>query len=284
MFIRYPGSKDKLAGGIVRRFPDRVRLPLFGGGLSCYCEPFFGSGAIGWKVLVELPRTVAVLVNDLDAGVANLWRSVQTCPDELTELVLGFEPSADRFYEFKAADGDPTVEPVEAGFRKLALHQMSFSGLGVMAGGPLGGRAQTSDYDPACRWRPRKIARKIRACHKLMTRFARFEVMSGDFAAVLSRVKCPRAFVYLDPPYYVQGAALYRHAMTDADHARLAAALKVAPFDWVLSYDDAPQIRGLYDWAEVTSFEMTPTIDTAKAARRKNRELLISKPPKAVSS
>lgn len=283
MFIRYPGSKDKLSGGIVRRFPDRVRMPLFAKGLSCYCEPFFGSGAIGWKVLTWLPRTVAVLVNDLDPGVASLWRAVLSCPDELVELVRGFEPTADRFYEFKAADGDEGVDPVGSGFRKLALHQMSFSGLGVMAGGPLGGRKQASDYDPACRWRPHKIARKVYACHRLMQRFARFEVMNEDFAAVLSRVRCPRAFVYLDPPYYVQGAALYRHAMTDADHARLAATLRQAPYDWVLSYDDAPRVRDLYDWADVSSFEMTPSIDTARAARRKNRELLISNPSKAVS-
>src|SRR5207249_2147462 len=82
-------------------------------------------------------------------------------------------------------------------------------------------------------------------------------------------------FVYLDPPYYARGGSLYKYAFTDADHRRLAVALHAARYRWALSYDDHPRVRQLYAWAEVTGFEMTPTVGTRRGPRRKKREIII---------
>jgi DNA adenine methylase len=101
-----------------------------------------------------------------------------------------------------------------------------------------------------------------------MRSFRRFDITNEDFASVLNR-QPDNAFVYLDPPYYAQGAALYKHAMTDGDHQRLASLVQRCSFQWVLSYDDHPFVRELYQWAEIGSFEMTPTMQTARSARRK---------------
>ena len=54
-----------------------------------------------------------------------------------------------------------------------------------------------------------------------------------------------KTFVYLDPPYYLgRRSNYYRHA--EFDHARLAAALQSLPSPWLLSYNDAPEVRSLY--------------------------------------
>ena len=277
MLLRYPGSKRKLSGKILGlAFPEDAVLELWSLSLPLYCEPFFGSGAIGWDVLRSLasPNT-DVIVNDADPGIAAMWRAVRDSPRELISLVHRFRPSADLFYKYKDEDGRPDIDPVELGFRKLALHQMSFSGLGYKAGGPLGGRNQASQYTPHCRWNPKRIAGDVVSCHKLAASFRHFDIRNEDFAETLGRV-CPNGFAYIDPPYYVQGEALYRYFMTEADHVRLAGVLRRASFRWVLSYDDHPHVRELYSWARIGSFEMTPTVQTSREKRRKNSEIVIT--------
>ncbi len=275
-FMRYPGSKAKLSKMFLDLFPDDARFELQSNRLRFYCEPFFGSGAVGLQVLntLQARKLRTVLVNDLDRGIADLWLAVRDAPGELIRLVREFEPTPDNFYRFKDEDGKPGIDPILHGFRKLALHQTSFSGLGSKAGGPLGGRRQRSEYNTACRWNPERVVKCVRRCHALMAGYRRFEIACEDFATVLSRVP-DHGFAYLDPPYYEKGEELYKHSMTADDHVRLAEVLHRAKFRWVLSYDDHPQVRGLYSWAVIDSFEMTATIDTVKGKRRKNREIVV---------
>ncbi len=282
MLIRYPGSKDKLYGTIRRHLPDNLLFPLWQPSLACYCEPFFGSGAIGWRVLKYLSNaSAAVILNDVDPGLARLWNAVRSDPHALIDQIRRFRPSVEAFEQFKREDGDDAIvratDPVVIGFRKLALHQMSFSGLGAMAGGPLGGKVQDNPKYPVnCRWRPERLEKYVRDCYAIAEQFPNLRVFELDFAAALRMVP-DGGFVYLDPPYYVQGAALYKHSFAEADHERLAEALRDARYTWLLSYDDHPRVRELYWWAKVDSFSMTPTVQTSRApSRRKNQELLIT--------
>ena len=62
---------------------------------------------------------------------------------------------------------------VDLGFKKLAIHQTSYSGLGTKSGGPLGGAEQKSRYKIDCRWSPEYICKKVDKLHDL---FAAIEV------------------------------------------------------------------------------------------------------------
>jgi DNA adenine methylase len=231
------------------------------------------------NILPSLPRAATVVLGDMDYGVVCYWRTVYENPAALCRELLNFRPSVAAFEDFKARDGQRDADAVTLAFRKFALHQMSFSGLGAKAGGPIGGRKQRSDYAVNCRFNPERHAYYIERQHKLLKNFAHVEVVEGDFVRTLEHVP-DDGFVYLDPPYYLQGGALYKHNMTPADHARLADCLKSSAFSWVLSYDDHPAVRDLYaGWADINEFQMTATIDTKKGAgaRRKNNELVITK-------
>lgn len=271
--IRYPGSKAKLADQIVRLFPD-FHDSLFSEHHS-YMEPFFGAGAIGFDVIKSIKRTYPVWVNDIDPDMAALWSVVHRNPEDLMAMVDAFQPSVEDFNRFKASDGQPGTD-VDRAFRKLALHRMSYSGLGYMSGGPLGGQGQSSDYKVGCRWNHSSIKKDIWACHKRMRRLTDFRITSLDFEQVMEGAD-ERTFVYLDPPYYEQGPKLYKHSMTPDDHERLARILRDAKFPWVLSYDDHPEIRRLYDWASFTPITLTYTMSRAKESKRpKNQEVVIS--------
>src|SRR5208283_3430198 len=64
-------------------------------------------------------------------------------------------------------------------------------------------------------------------------------------------------FIYLDPPYFVKGSQLYLNYYERADHALLARFLKrVDRLKWLVTYDDTKEIRSLYDWCNITPFNL----------------------------
>ena len=276
--IRYPGSKAKLCKPIVDAMPDEITLGLWSFEHSWeYREPFFGSGAIGFRIMDSLSARCKVWLNDRDYWLVCLWNAVKDSHDELISMVREFKPSADKFFEFKSQDGDTGVDPLLAGFRKLAIHQMSVSGFGVMSGTCLGGRKQeNARYPVGCRWNPIRLAEHIANRHSQMRRFgSRLSITCKDFSRVLENCP-PRCFVYLDPPYVEKGEMLYKHGMDETEHRRLADAVAGMRCEWMLSYDDHPLIRELYSQCEFREIAVTYSNATnAAITRPKNKEILI---------
>jgi DNA adenine methylase len=136
---------------------------------------------------------------------------------------------------------------------------MSFSGLGVMAGGPM--------HDVGCRWSPDYICKRIDCLQHLLTRAM---VTCGDFEALLGG----DCVLYIDPPYWQKGDELYQCSFGEQDHIRLADCLRQLGDKWIASYHDCPEIRDLYaGWASIKTVEANYTIHTS----RKKTELLIAR-------
>ena len=77
-------------------------------------------------------------------------------------------------------------------------------------------------------------------------------LLCGDFATVIEQAQ-DGAFLFIDPPYYnTDQAKLYTFSFTKADHHRLAELLQQhgRRLRFLLTYDDSPEIRGLYGWTE----------------------------------
>lgn len=278
-FFRYPGGKGKVAKLIIERINS--------GRIGNYREPFFGGGSIGLSLLEHSPPE-SIWINDGDIGVSCLWSSVIRFPEELKSHIRDFRPSVEAFDQFKESllslkfkEGDGKEKVVRVGFEKLAIHQISYSGLGTKSGGPLGGREQKSKYPIDCRWSPDYICKKIDKTHKL---FARTKVKHNSctprsFLALLGDDE-PN-FAYLDPPYYIKGGDLYQKSFSEEDHELLSEGLRARKYPWLLSYDDHPRIRELYEWANIEEIDMNYTITATKdreTGERKSRsktELLI---------
>lgn len=273
--IRYPGSKEKLARDLWGMFPDSIIYPLYSQRTE-YREPFFGAGAIGFRILGELDRRCRVWLNDADEDLVLLWSSVKDSPNQLCRLVMDFTPTVDSFYDFKARDGVADCTDIERGFRKLALHRMSVSGFGVKSGGPIGGRSQlSSKYTVGCRWTPERIKRDIQRLSKRLNKFRLLKLTCGDFGRLVSTAG-DDCFLYLDPPYYAKGRQLYRFSMEDACHERLSKLLQNTNARWVLSYDDHPRIRELYSWASFHEMHIVYTNAVTSGLKRpKNMEVAI---------
>lgn len=273
-FIRYPGGKSKFKTQILRELS-----PYFGSSDE-YREPFFGGGSIGFEILTTAHKVKSFWINDKDIGMYCLWRAVKEFPTELKASVNGLAPSVEEFDAIRAYLQNPTASTaadiVQVGFSKLAVHQMSFSGLGLKSGGPQGGRKQNANtkYPIDCRWSAPYMCKKIDRYSALMNACASFKIDNGDFEDLITD-QSNSALLYLDPPYYVKGDDLYIHSFDYSHHVRLAAALKITPHRWVLSYDDCPEVRKLYDWAFIREFNGTYSIKQTAGAVNTKTELLI---------
>lgn len=72
-FMRWPGSKWRIADWIIAHFPDH----------GVYCEPFFGSGAVFFRKMPSGTETI----NDIDGNVVNLFRVIRDAADDLCKKI-----------------------------------------------------------------------------------------------------------------------------------------------------------------------------------------------------
>jgi DNA adenine methylase len=242
MLIRYLGSKDKHLEFLAEPLAPHVARA------KSICEPFAGTAAVTFHILSQSSTVQSVWLNDIDPAMASLWRVIASpAVSELIDLIESYVPQAPDFYDFKQHSGDTDMQRA---FRKIVLHQISYSGLGAAAGSPMGGRNQTGPYLVGSRWRPDQLVDDVNLCAELFRRVD-VRVTSMDFADVLPTAFAEGRFVYLDPPYFKQGKSLYLHG--GIDHVLLASLVHDhATQDWLMSYDAAPEVYAMYaDWADL---------------------------------
>jgi DNA adenine methylase len=260
----YSGGKSRIAPVIVERITQYCT--------DAYREPFLGAGSVGIHLMTTTAISKAWL-NDIDPGIYCMWMAAAHHSDLLKAAVRKFVPSVSEFYriksQFQAGIMVLTVpqEIVRVGVEKLAVRQMSFSGLGQMAGGPLGGWSQLND-GVSSRWNAEKTCRKIDLLSPL---FRRANITNLDFSDLLE--EDTRSTLYLDPLYWNVGNGPYQHSMSEVDHFRLRNLLRHSDHDWWLSYNDVPEVRALYSFASIERIDATYS-----TSKRRTHELLISLP------
>ncbi len=287
--FRYPGGKSKLKRKILEIIRTYYRRNYCYD--SCrYVEPFIGGGAIARELFTTMDK---IAINDFDIGISAFWHSVINNPDELCYFIRNFYPTVDSFYKFKNILMDENLKDkilvekkysfIYIGFIKMACHQMSFSGLGVMSGSPLGGNLQKSKYKIDCRWNPSNIIKNIKKYHNQLHEREKdiFQKTCehDDFESFINRVllQSDENFIYLDPPYYEKGPELYQFSFNEKDHCRLSNMLKNIQCPWLLSYDACEEIKDLYGWAKIIKIDINCTINTKNGARNKKEFLIMSK-------
>ncbi|WP_059732932.1 DNA adenine methylase [Burkholderia cepacia] len=267
--LRYPGGKARLAAYI-----SGVIEENYLNGCTFY-EPFAGGASVSLELLRLGFISSAVLI-ERDPLVYAFWwcvfnitedlcAAVNACPVTM-ETWTQLQPTREVTYP---ADGQFTI--LQLGVAGLFYNRTNFSG--ILGAGPIGGEAQASRYKIDCRFNKEKIIRQIRS----VARFAdRVRIYCDDAISFMrtnaEEIATGFSFVYVDPPYYQQGPKLYRHHYTDADHVALAQFLQTQGYPWLLSYDDHPRIRELYDGNTVQPIYLDYNVKSSRTAR----ELAIS--------
>ena len=88
-------------------------------------------------------------------------------------------------------------------------------------------------------------------------------------------------FLFLDPPYFsATKSKLYGKdgdLHTSFDHQRFAELLKQCHHRWLITYDDSPQIRENFQWANISEWELQYGMNNYKqSGAAKGKELFIT--------
>jgi DNA adenine methylase len=277
MILRYPGGKSRLLSNIT---PHIIHQIENNENILTYCEPFIGSGSITYNVLKKKNYIKKIILNDKDYSLSCLWNSILFNFEELEDRILAYQPTVVDFFHFKEVltrnnDSLKEESKVSLSLKKLAIHQMSYSGLGVKAGGPIGGKSQKSNYDISCRWNPKNIIKKFKRLRSTLLKYQISDniVYCLDYKEIINKSN-EFTIIYLDPPYYLKGKDMYACSFKDEEHKILSEVLKNTDSKWILSYDDCEEVRNLYKWANMSNFDAKYFIKTI----RNKKEILIFSP------
>lgn len=238
--LRYPGGKGKLAAYV----KEVIRAnKLYDGE---YVEPYAGGAAIGLELLFQ-EYVAKIHINDLSGPVYSFWKAVLNDTDELCRLVKNTRLSVASWDRQKRIFSNPRDHSyTQVGFATFFLNRTNRSG--ILNGGVIGGRDQKGPWKIDARYNADELIFRIESIAKMR----RWIKLTRRDALVLLRHGLPRwpakTLIYLDPPYFERGRALYYDYYKADDHSGLAQFIKanMGGRFWIVSYDNVAPIKKLY--------------------------------------
>ncbi len=267
--LRYPGGKYKIT--------RLIELLMNKASVACrtYVEPFAGGAGVALELLFS-GRVERIVINDSDPAIYSIWRALTTEGEAFLDKMLSTEVSLEEWHKQREIYSREKTYSMDYAFSAFYLNRTNHSG--ILSAGPIGGQAQ-GEWKLGVRFVKEKLARQIT---RIAARRKDIKVYNQDAKKFIHNY-LPRvgldAFVYFDPPYYRKGRKLYNNFFTPTLHQELKDAIcsEVAQ-DWIVSYDDVPEIRKIY--ADCLSRPFS--LDYSLANNGKGREIMFFKSERLV--
>lgn len=248
--LRYPGGK----GSFTDFFGRLLELNGLQGGL--YAEPFAGGAgaAIGLLIKGYVDR---IAINDADPRVFAFWASALHKTSEFIRKIEKTPICIDEWERQQQIYLNPKGKSnIALGFAAFYLNRSNRSGI-MLKAGPIGGKNQDGKWKIDARFNKRDLIARI---ERIADYGDRILVSGEDAADFINRIPViaagDPALVYLDPPYFDKGSMLYMNSFTAEDHERLGKLMHNQKIKWVMTYDDCPEIRRIYEWANCMKFSL----------------------------
>lgn len=249
--LRYPGGKARLAPFLERIIRAQLPAP------TQYAEPFAGGAGAALKLLQD-GVVEHIHLNDLNPGIASMWRAMLHETDAFLELVAKTPIDLNEWKQQREIYQTPIGrEDLELGFSTFYLNRTNRSG--ILNAGPIGGLEQRGDWKIDARFNRSGLINRVKAVAAMKDGISVTEMDGLDFLDSLNHLG-DDLFVYADPPYIVQGEGLYLHAFDEIAHLELAEKLAEIESPWLLTYDDDPRITDvLYRGGRCATFPIAHT-------------------------
>ena len=243
--LRYPGSKRKMVPAIQSLIEGAVPRP------KLFVEPFCGGASVALRLL-EMDVVDHVVLADLDPLVAAFWQTAAFDHEWLIKAMHKEPVTLERWDYWKSTF--PTGIRNRA-LKCLFINRTTFSGIMHGGAGPIGGRAQTSEYTIDCRFEKGPLEARIRNVAALAAEGRILAVWNKPWNTSLEQLHADdsiqfgaqETILYLDPPYIQKADHLYKTQFSEAQHEALANFLTSTVAErWILSYDDDPIVSDLY--------------------------------------
>lgn len=257
--FRYPGGKSWLV-------PFFRYLLLNHKPPKTLVEPFAGGAIISLTAAFENLADQVVMC-ELDDDVASVWTTILSpAHEELCDKIFSYQLTRE---QAQATLASKPVTMCERAFQCLLRNRVSHGGK-LTYGSGLINRGE-NDKGISSRWYPVTLTKRIKAINKIADRI---EFIHGLAFDVIPSYDHRDTLLFVDPPYTLgkmtPGSRLYTHH--SIDHARLFDILAKSQSQFLLTYNDAPDIRQL---AMAANFDVN-TLPMRTTLHKKQNELIIS--------
>ena len=235
--LRYPGGKGKLANYIKEiinvNCPNNID----------YVEPYAGGASVALYLLITgiVPR---IHINDLNKSIFAFWYSIVNYTDEFCALIESTPINIDEWYFQKDIQKNKNDSILELGFSTFFLNRTNRSG--ILKGGVIGGKQQLGPDKLDSRFNKKELIKRILAISKFRDCIKIYNLDAKDLLINIVQNIVNPTFIYLDPPYYVKGQGLYDNFYQFKDHKSIAELITKVDKNWIVSYDNVPEIKTLY--------------------------------------
>lgn len=258
--LRYPGGKTRAINKIELLIPEKVEE---------YREPFIGGGSF-FVHLKQIRPELKFWINDINPELYSFWKQVKADSERLAREALKIRRktlNGRRLFEEMTSTDASKLTEFERAVRFFVLNRITFSGL-VEAGGysqqAFDGRFTESAIERVT------VLGEILQDVKI-TNLDYRKLLTGGSESV---------FTFLDPPYLTATKSkLYgRNGIlhTGFNHDEFAQTMKTCSHSWLITYDDSPEIRRNFRFANVREWELQYGMNNYKQGKaEKGKELFI---------
>jgi len=266
--LRYPGGKSRALKQI---------LPLIPMNISEFREPFVGGGSVFFAIRsLFQDRIKSYWINDLNYDLYCFWKQARDDGPSLVNALIEKRITATNgrtLFEELTKTKDELSQNRELlcefqrAVRFFVLNRITFSGA-VDSGG-----YSQSAYEK--RFTDSSIERVKNICPYLSD----VKITNRDYIDSLFQ-DGKDVFIFLDPPYWkATESKLYgvRGTLHTAfDHVQFAENMRECPHKWLITYDDSPVIRNLFDFAEIQEWTLQYGMNNYRQGNAaKGKELFI---------
>jgi DNA adenine methylase len=209
-----------------------------------YAEVYAGGASIALALLYgDYVRRIHI--NDLDPGIFAFWSAARDKTEELVRRVRTVPLTMDEWRHQRAVQMASQPDPMDLAVSTFYLNRTNRSG--IVRGGPIGGTTQGGTWGIGARFNRDDLVRRIERVGRFRSRIAIHQLDGARFIESVASTLPNSSLVYLDPPYFVKGQQrLYANYYGSDDHGDVAQLVAGLRTRWIVSYDNAPEIRRLY--------------------------------------
>ena len=251
----YVGGKFRLAKTIIRHINAIEHL--------CYAEPFVGMGGV---FLRRTQSAKCEVINDYNREVATFFRVLPRHYVPFLEMMRFQITTRAEFIRLTNTRPD-TLTDLERAARFLYLQKTAF-------GGKPGGQTFGVHKTQPARFDITKLAPMLEDLH---SRLSAVTIECLHYDSFLRCYDTDKTLFYLDPPYYGCEDYYGKGMFTRDDLVLIADSVSAINGAFIMSINDVPQIREIYDRFHIKQVDTNYTIKAG--AQKKVSELLISNRP-----
>jgi len=260
--LRYPGGKQKAIDKIAKFLPEKA---------SEFREPMVGGGSV-FLYAKSTNLAKSYWINDAFKELISFWQTVQnsnTCKlliKDLTELKISAQSVEQLKKYYEQARNESSRDTYRQALLFFFFNRVSFSGTTRAGGFSRAASLSRFTFSSIERLTPMPIA------------LSGVKITNIDCEEVIA-AEGKDVFLFLDPPYYT-AKKLYGHNgnLHHFNHEQLNDTLQKTKHKFLITYDDCPEIRDLYKWANIRNWHLQYGMNNCGSKRQSKlgAELFIS--------